>query len=106
MDQVLQPVKSISSEFESVDVIGIFFIEVSLLGGKLTLRNYQNSPFEYPDSRSRIWFVGPHISTADILTENLAPVFNFCSLIPLNSHEIALGIIPSVLALSGVPNIV
>lgn len=63
-------------------------------------------PFEYPERRSRSWLVGPQISTADTLTENLAPVFCFCSLIPLNSQDIAHGIIPKVFAFSGVPSIV
>lgn len=69
-------------------------------------KEYIGLPLEYPANKSLSWLVGPHTSTAETRTENLAPVFCFCSFIPLNSHEIAQGMIPKVFALSGMPSIV
>lgn len=49
---------------------------------------------------------GPDTSTADTLTENLAPVLDFCSCMPLNSQDMAHGMIPYDCGSSGDPIIV
>lgn len=65
--------------------------------------NSDDLPLAWLASRSlRPW----EISTADTLTENLAPVLCFCSLMPRNSQEMDEGMRPRAEAESGEPSIV